>query len=147
MYSKVIALLTGLSLLLSVFALHGQSTPIGMQGKQIDQLDLPPLDNEQLIAAEMARRAPGIAPRFAHSFDVDVSTATHGVWRTKGDRAIWTLRVPSPGAKSLNFGFDRFYLPDGGKLMIYSPDRRVVQGPLHPPTMKNTNNCGHPLSW
>lgn len=98
----------------------------------IEKLQLPALDNETLLQAEMARRGPGIAPRFAESMIVDVSPETHGTWTYRSGRAIWRLRVPSPGAKSLNFGFDKYVMPPGGKLMLFSADLKQIQGPFTP---------------
>lgn len=98
----------------------------------IEQLQLPALDNEVLLEQELARRGPGIAPRFAESMIVDVSPETHGTWTYRSGKAIWRLRVPSPGAKSLNFGFDKYVMPPGGKLMLFSADLKEVQGPFTP---------------
>ncbi len=98
----------------------------------IEKLQLPALDNEALLEQEMARRGPGIAPRFAESMIVDVSPETHGNWTYRGGKAIWRLRVPSPGAKSLNFGFDKYVMPPGGKLMLFSADLKEIQGPFTP---------------
>ena len=117
-------------------ALQGQATPhLAPNSKALDAIEtlsLPALDNEELLREEMARRAPGVAPRFAQRLDVDVSPQTHGKWRYRNGKAIWHLRVPSPGAKSLNFGFDQYVMPAGGSLLIYSLDQREIQGPFTP---------------
>jgi subtilisin-like proprotein convertase family protein len=99
---------------------------------QVEQLKLPALDNEELLQAEEVRRGPGVAPRFAETMEVDVSPNTHGTWEINKGTAVWRLRVPSPGAKSINFGFDQFRMPQGGQLMLYTPDGALVQGPFTP---------------
>ncbi|PSR11683.1 MAG: hypothetical protein C7N36_15315, partial [Bacteroidetes bacterium] len=109
---------------------------------EVEQLQLPHWDNKQLLAEEMARRGPGIAPRFAQTMAVDVSPATHGQWEVRGNQAIWRLRVPSPGAKSLNFGFDQFVMPAGGQMLIYTPDLTEIQGPFTP-----ADNDEHEELW
>lgn len=108
--------------------LAATNTPLS----EVEELQLPTLDNKELLRAEEARRAPGIAPRFAETIEVNVSPSTHGTWEVNNGRAIWRLRVPSPGAKSLNFGFDRYRMPEGGQLMLYTPDGSQVQGPFTP---------------
>lgn len=45
---------------------------------EIERLVMPPLNNEALRAAEMARRGPGIAPRFAENIAVQVNPQTQG---------------------------------------------------------------------
>ncbi|MEM1214448.1 MAG: T9SS type A sorting domain-containing protein [Bacteroidota bacterium] len=99
---------------------------------EIANLTLPRLDNEELKAAELNRRGPNVPPRFAEVMSVDVSPSTHGTWETAGETAVWRLRVPSPSAHSLNFGFDQYDMPAGGKLLLYTPDRQHIQGPFTP---------------
>ena len=108
--------------------LAATTTPLS----EVEQLQLPRLDNKELLQAEQARRAPGLAPRFAETIEVDVSPNTHGTWEVTNGTAIWRLRVPSPGAKSINFGFDQYRMPQGGQLMLYTPDGALVQGPFTP---------------
>ncbi len=108
--------------------LAATTTPLS----EVEQLQLPRLDNKELLQAEQARRAPGLAPRFAETIEVDVSPNTHGTWEITNGTAVWRLRVPSPGAKSINFGFDQYRMPQGGQLMLYTPDGTLVQGPFTP---------------
>lgn len=127
----MLLLLTTVCLTLNGLAaqqLAATTTPLA----EVERLQLPPLDNKQLRRAELSRRAPGIAPRFAETIDVNVSPNTHGTWEISNGTAVWRLRVPSPGAKSLNFGFDQYQMPEGGQLMLYTPDGSLVQGPFTP---------------
>lgn len=120
----------------TVFFANGQTTGqparVTLPLKQVAALTLPPLDNAQLLADELARRGPGIAPRFAETIEVNVSPATAGTWEDKDGISVWRLRVPSPGAQSLNFGFSQFYMPAGGQLLLYPPNKKNVQGPFTP---------------
>lgn len=100
--------------------------------REVPAIQLPALDNKQLLADELAQRAPGRAPHFAQTITVDISPATHGLWEESHGMAVWRLRVPSPGARSLNFGFDQFIMPAGGRLMLYTPDHKDIQGPFTP---------------
>ena len=101
--------------------------------QDVQSLQLPSINNKALLETEMARRKPGRAPHFAESISVDISPSTHGNWDISDDgMAVWRLRIPSPGARSLNLGFDQFVMPEGGSLMLYTPDMKTIQGPFTP---------------
>lgn len=53
----------------------------------------------------------------------------HGVWNEleNGDK-VWLLNIKSKGAKTLNFLFDEFHIPEGAKLYFYNDDRTDVLG-------------------
>ena len=59
--------------------------------------------------------------RFGYDIYVDHNFNEVGEWTTlaNGDR-IWRMAYFSEGAKSLNFLFDVFYLPEGAKLYVYN---------------------------
>ncbi len=67
--------------------------------------------------------------RFAIPFKVHYSLSNSGKWEELpgGDR-IWRLRIHCPGAQSVNFLYDDFYMPEGGLFYIYSPDRSRILG-------------------
>lgn len=65
----------------------------------------------------------GLPPRFAIARPVDVTPQTDGTWESlDGGLSVWRLSVASIGAQSLNFGFTRYRMADGGRLLIYSAD-------------------------
>lgn len=127
-------------------SLFGQTTghpaTVTVPLERVAALSLPALDNAELLADELARRGPGIAPRFAETMDVNLSPATAGTWEDNAGLSVWRLRVPSPGAKSLNFGFTEFFMPAGGQLLLYTPDMKNVQGPFTP-----ADNEEHDQLW
>jgi subtilisin-like proprotein convertase family protein len=136
-----------LSLILLVGSLYGQvdsriartKTPLS----DVELVALPLQDNAQLIAEELARRAPGVAPRFAVAVPVDIRPATHGTWEyLPGDQAVWRLRIRSVGARSLNLGFTRYQMPAGGSLVVYDPAGARVLGPFTP-----ADNEEHEQLW
>ena len=60
---------------------------------------------------------------------VDVDAAQTGSWSTLPDGTeIWRVMIKAPGALALTAYFDRFYIPEGGKLFIYDPDKSQVVG-------------------
>ena len=80
----------------------------------VERIILPTLDNQALLDAELNRRGPGIAPRFAENIEVNISLVTHGHWEiTSEDLAVWRLLIKSVDAKSLNLGFTKYYMPEG----------------------------------
>jgi hypothetical protein len=86
---------------------------------------------DQVAASELDRREDknGHMPRFAHSVPTDISLANAGTWTTLpgGDR-VWRARLSSPGALALIPCYDRFYIPAGASLHVYTPDRDEVIG-------------------
>jgi len=54
--------------------------------------------------------------KFAHANVGPYSPGVHGDWNP--DKNTWTLKVDSPGAVSLNFGFDKFEIPENASLSI-----------------------------
>lgn len=109
----------------------------------IQQVVMPLQDNEALLAAEMDRRGPGIAPRFAVNLATNITPKTHGDWEMlRNGNALWRLRIFSKNAKSLNLGFTKYNMPRGGSLILYSPDQQRVLGPFTP-----ADNEEHEQLW
>ncbi|MEM6795486.1 MAG: serine protease [Acidobacteriota bacterium] len=76
--------------------------------------------------------------RFAIKSTVDYSLENSGSWTTLEDGSrLWRLRVDSAGAKSLSLTFDRFLLPEGAFLWVYSGNTQQVLGPY---TSRNAKN-------
>lgn len=67
--------------------------------------------------------------RFAAPIDVDLDLEEDGQWLEleNGDR-LWRLAIQSEGALGLILLYDRFYIPPGAFLFVYSEDRRQVLG-------------------
>jgi lysyl endopeptidase len=78
-----------------------------------------PLDVNALHAKELFAEKKGEAPSFA----VPHKVAIRPTWEKSGNGYVWTHQVTAPNAVSLNFGFSKFYLPEGAELNIYSADR------------------------
>ncbi len=110
------------------------------------ELVLPTLDNEQLLRDEMARRGPGIAPRFAYTYEVEINPATHGTWEAHGpNQQVWRYTISSEGAYSLNLGFSHFYLPEDGELRIYAKNKEEALGPFTPADHEDHNELWTPV--
>ena len=109
----------------------------------VEVAEMPAQDNDALMQAELERRGPGIAPHFAVAIEVDITPDTHGNWELMDDgTAVWRLRIKSTGAKTLNLGFTKFFMPHGGSLILYSMDKKKVMGPFTP-----ADNEDHEQLW
>ncbi len=109
----------------------------------VERMIMPYQDNKQLLSDELAAREPGRAPHFAVPMEVYITPENHGTWEfTENDMAVWRMRIYSQGAKSLNLGFTKYYMPPGGSLVLYSPDYREVMGPFTP-----ADNEEHEQLW
>ncbi len=129
------------------FALSAQNDPrIALSKTPLADVPLvlmPHLDNAALLAAEMERRGPGIPQKFAEPMEVDISPATHGQWeQLPNGNALWRLRIRSEGARSLNLGFTKYFMPTRGSLILYSPDYQTILGPFTP-----ADNEDHQQLW
>ncbi|HQW06661.1 MAG: trypsin-like peptidase domain-containing protein [Flavobacteriales bacterium] len=87
---------------------------------------LPTVDHASLIQADEAAMATGVKGpyRFGYNHATDLGMRTHGTWTTlrNGDR-VWQLSIHCPGALSINFVFDRFVIPEGAKVYVYTPEQ------------------------
>jgi hypothetical protein len=89
----------------------------------VSLIEMPGPDHERLEQEDQRRNAMGLPPRIAVPNEVSITPGTHGTWEYLADgRMMWRLRVLSPGAAHLNFGFGRYALPDSGELTIYNVD-------------------------
>lgn len=67
---------------------------------------------------------------YMHSVDYGLQDGTWDILKN-GDR-VWRMAIESPGALSLNFIFDEFYLPEGASVYLYSDDRKDLLGAYTP---------------
>ncbi|NPA37873.1 MAG: T9SS type A sorting domain-containing protein [Chlorobi bacterium] len=67
--------------------------------------------------------------KFAYSYKTNLSCDNDGEWYNLPDGGrLWRLKIKSEGAKSLNIIFKRYKIPEGGRLFVYSPDKKTVLG-------------------
>lgn len=104
--------------------------PLGLlpQGPTLPEppvLLLPEVDAATLIAEDEARYASGEKGpyRFGFNHAVDLGSDAQGIWTTlrNGDR-VWRAAIECPGAFSINFRFDRFVVPSGGRVFVYNDE-------------------------
>jgi lysyl endopeptidase len=115
---------------------------------------MPPVDNAALTvqakADEEAARHGGfdIPYQFAYPIEVALRLDNSGLWTQLPDGSrLWRLRIFSPGAQSLHFVYDRWYLPEHCQLFLYNDDHSVVQGAFTSANnWRDTTNVTAPIS-
>ncbi|WP_372950855.1 trypsin-like peptidase domain-containing protein [Mariniphaga sp.] len=98
--------------------------------KNIPVIIMPTLNYEIIDKEDFIDSLNGLPPRFGYDFDVDINMKNSGVWTELPNKKgrLWQLRIYSPGALSINLLYDKFYIPEGGKFFIYSPDEKKKLG-------------------
>lgn len=67
--------------------------------------------------------------RFGENIEVEINPDNSGIWYPlEGRGRLWQTTISSPGALSLNLTFNRYRLPPGAELYVYTLDRKVVLG-------------------
>ena len=110
---------------------------------KISWINMPSLNNQELLEDELKRREPGVAPRFAENIEVDINPESNGQWKViSNEVAVWTVGIKSSTAHSINLGFSRYFMPEGGELYIYTPSQNTNLRPFTP-----ADNEEHEQLW
>lgn len=97
----------------------------------VERFFVPPIDLQAVTQEDFKREDEGLPPRFAIPNPVDITPAQAGLWeQLPNGRMLWRFRITSPGAYSLNLGFGRYVMPDGGTLRIVAADGSSQIGPF-----------------
>ena len=84
------------------------------------QLTVPQLDTSALLAAAMEKQHREKTFSFASKVDTNIDASVDGIWLSANNGvSTWSASVSSPGARSLNLGFEEYVMPVGGELRIY----------------------------
>jgi len=77
--------------------------------------------------------------RFGYDFEVDLGLNNAGTWSelSNGDR-IWRINIVSQGAKTLNFIFNSYKLPEGATIYLYNETKSFKLG-AYTSKMNNDN--------
>lgn len=96
-----------------------KATPVSLTAPSIDQIS-----NE-----DAQREKNGEAWRMAVAVKAGLNTRNSGTWTNIGrGEKIWQLKLTVKGAKALGVYYDRFYIPEGGRLFLYNHDKSQVIG-------------------
>jgi lysyl endopeptidase len=138
----------------AVFAAPGDHQPAALGNphlSRIQDLDIRTMRSvdHAKLRTEDARRAGRDGPlRFATALSVDMTPADSGVWEVlDAKHMVWRLRISSPNALSLNFGFDRYRMPEGGHLLVYPADYAAKSDVLTLNEYTAADNKAHGQLW
>ena len=107
-------------------------------------ISLPPINRELLDREDAINDASKEIPyRFGDNIPVDLDINNSGEWTTleNGDR-VWRLGIIAEGAVSLNFVFDQYHLPKGGKIFVYDTDKKQLLGSFTSQNASKDNKLG-----
>lgn len=98
--------------------------------EEVMPIEMPGFDLKALQDEDLANAGKKDMPwRFGYEFIVDHNLNNSGKWTDlpNGDR-VWRIRYKSDGAKTMNFLFSDFYMPEGAKVYLYNNDRSDLLG-------------------
>jgi hypothetical protein len=100
-------------------------------------------DTEALRLADEERVVDGRVAHFSTPQEVKITPWSNGRWEIlRSGHIRWRLRIASPGALSLSFAFDRYSMPAGGRLRIFS-----LQGGQEVGSFTDADNEAHSQLW
>lgn len=102
-------------------------------------LAVPAIDRAAIALEDQQRRNNGDPARYAMPFRVVANPTTHGTWEALDPTwSLWRLRISAPNASHVNLGFQRFSVPTGARMQVYSADYTSIVRPFdasdHSPT-------------
>ena len=98
--------------------------------KILEQVKMAPIDLRDVLEEDQKNANRKDIPfRFGKGTDVEISI-DNGKWIFMEDSAIWTLKIISEGAFSINLVLSELYLPKGTLLYIYNESGSMLSGPL-----------------
>ena len=83
----------------------------------------------KIARIEAAKKIDKELAPFGYVHNVNYNLTNSGTWYelSDGDK-LWQLYITCPNAKALYLTYDSFWLPDGGKLFVYSKDKKQILG-------------------
>ncbi|MFV0268337.1 MAG: trypsin-like serine peptidase [Draconibacterium sp.] len=90
---------------------------------------MPLFDVSALLEEDEATKGLDIPFRFGKSFDVNI-TLKDGKWQKTDSAEVWSLKITSDDAYSLNFIFSELYIPEEGEMYIFNEAGSMVYGPV-----------------
>ncbi|MBO4874999.1 MAG: choice-of-anchor J domain-containing protein [Bacteroidales bacterium] len=97
---------------------------------EVDHISVYP-PSAQLIAEEIEETEKnGTFYKVSILVPVNTTVKNSGTWETLDNgQLIWRLRLSSDGAKASALYFDKFDIPNGASVYVYTSDMKIVDGP------------------
>jgi len=121
-------------------------TPLGISRNlsinEIPVVQMPETPVDELIAEDKIRDTQKSLPyRFGYNHFVNLNLENSGVWKTLADGSkLWRVAIASENAQTMNLTFDKYKLPEGAKLFVYSADKSEIIGAF---TKRNNQTDGY----
>lgn len=96
----------------------------------MDIITMPAFDVNKLMHEDEIDKKLGLPYRFGYAFKVDYNMQNSGSWIKLKNGKVWSLKIISKGAYSINLAYSKFYLPEKSQLYIYNENKTVLQGPF-----------------
>lgn len=101
-----------------------ESVMQSVKKSRIKKITMPSLNMSKIEKEDAEDEELGYPPRFGFKHKVSLNLDNSGTWVKLPDGGrLWRLNIACPNALSVNILYDKFWLPDGGKLFIYSKDK------------------------
>ena len=95
----------------------------------LEERILPVFDMEAAKKLDLLEEQKNEMPKFSRSIFINITFKNSGSWTYLSDGSrVWRLKVTSTGAQALLPYFNKFYLPKGAMLHVYTPDKDEVIG-------------------
>ena len=134
MYYKILfTIIFILSLKFTIAQVTNEGKPLSWKVEDkidIEAYQLPDFNLKARLKQDSIRDLDRSKPyRFGKEFVVDIDINDDGQWinLSNGSR-IWVMNIQSTDAKTMNFIFDEFYLPEGSKLYFYNDQKTDLLG-------------------
>ena len=88
------------------------------------------VDSDYLYLQKRKLREAGENVEFVYEHDVKIDLKESNSFNRSVNADTWKTKIFSKGASAISVEFDDFFIPEGGRLYIYSDDGKIVQGPI-----------------
>lgn len=98
--------------------------------EEVDHIQVYPPSAQSIYEEEAEDQKNGTFLKVARLMPVNTTVKNSGTWETLNDgQLIWRLRFSSEGAKASALYFDKFDIPAGATVYVYTSDKKIVDGP------------------
>lgn len=113
--------------------------------RNVFELKVP--DMKKIQEEDAIKDSNGGLQRIAVAIPVSINTEQNGEWIKFSDGlSLWRIIISAKDAKSLDFTFDKFWLPKGGKFYIYNQDTKESIGAITSDYLQGSKNKPAPFS-
>ena len=110
-------------------AFGGQPIAIGTDRPEAAVVDFPEVDAARMLTEDADRAANGAKGpfRFGVNHSADLSMDNSGTWTTLDDGThLWRVTLHCPAAKSINFVFGEYEVPEGARVFVENGAHEVL---------------------